>query len=340
MSTAATARVFAATCLAFSLAACGGSSGGGIGGGSIPATPAPSSSPATPVSPGSVTLGTIVPSNIESGTDTSYDSPDYFSAPAAAPKNKLFVFLPGTGGVPRNSQDILREGAVRGYHVIGLSYVNGTEVNAYCAGSSDPACWGNVRSEVVYGNGTTNLVSVTPADSIAGRLTALLTYLNATYPSENWGQFLSAGAPAWAKIVMGGHSQGAGDAAYLAKAQALAGVCAFDSPDDGDLTAGAASWLSQGNATSVNVMYGFTNQDDAVAGFTGVTGNWSLIGLPGPPADVDGVQPPYGGSHQLYTVAPASVTPDTHSYTVVDSATPIVNGIPTFTPVWDTICFP
>jgi len=31
---------------------------------------------------------------------------------------------------------------------------------------------------------------------------------------------------------------------------------------------------------------------------------------------------------------------DTHGYTIIDYATPMANGIPVFTPVWDTVCFP
>lgn len=337
MAITPTVRTVSAAVLAFSLIGCGGD---GSGGGAVLPTPTPTSSSGGSVSSQSVTLKTVVPSSIESGIDPSYDSPDYFSTSVTAAKGKLFVFLAGTGGVPRLYQDILREGAVRGYHVIGLTYVNGTEVHDYCANSTDPACWGNVRSEIIYGDGATNLLTVTPANSIVGRLTALLTYLSVTYPSDNWSQFLSAGVPAWVKIVVGGHSQGAGHAAYLAKDQSLAGVCAFDSPDDGSLASGTPTWLSMPNATSVHAMYGFTNQDDQSATFANVTKNWSLIGFPGLPADVDGNQAPYGGSHQLYTVASSGVTSDTHGYTIIDYATPVVNGIPTFTPVWDTVCFP
>lgn len=337
MSLTPIVRTLSGVVLAFSVIGCGG---GGGGGGAVPPSPTPSSSSGPSVSPESVVLKTVVPSSIESGIDPSYDSPDYFSASLTSAKGKLFVFLAGTNGVPRLYQDILREGAVRGYHVIGLTYVNGTEVHDYCATSTNPACWGNVRSEIIYGNGTTNLLTVTPANSIVGRLSALLTYLSATYPSDNWSQFLSAGAPAWAKIVVGGHSQGAGHAAYLAKGQSLAGVCAFDSPDDGSLASGVPTWLSMPNATSVNAMYGFTNQDDQTAAFANVTKNWSLIGLLGQPTDIDDAQSPYGGSHQLYTVASSGITSDTHGYTIIDFATPVVNGIPAFTPIWDTVCFP
>lgn len=325
--------------LALSFAACGGGSGGASGG-TLPVAPVPSATPtATPVSPASVTLQSVAPSTTQAGIDPSYDARHYFSAPVVTSKNKLFVFLAGTGGVPSLYQDILREGAVRGYHVIGLTYVDGTEVNAYCATASDPACWGNVRSEIIYGNGASNLLTVSPANSIQGRLSALLNYLSTAYPADNWSQFVSGGAPAWPKIVFGGHSQGAGHAAYLAKGQNLAGVCAFDSPDDGNLSAGPASWLSQPNVTSTNALYGFTNQDDGTALFAGVTRDWSLIGIPGSPSDVDGAQPPYGESHQLYTVVPSTVTSDTHGYTIIDYATPMQNGVPVYTPVWDTICF-
>ena len=337
MSTQMHVKIILSSLLVISLAACGGA--GGSGSGTLPPSPLPSATPTDSVSPASVTLSTVKPSSTEGGIDPSYDAPHYFSAPVVAAQNKLFVFLAGTAGVPRDYQDILRAGAVRGYHVIGLTYVDGTEVNAYCSGATDPACWGNVRSEIIYGNGTSNLLTLSPANSIAGRLSALLTYLSTAYPTENWSQFLSAGTPDWSKIVVGGHSQGAGHAAYLAKGQNLAGVCAFDSPDDGNLSAGVASWLSQPNAASTNGMYGFTNQDDDTALFAGVTRNWSLIGIPGSPQDVDGMQPPYGGSHQLYTVAPSSVTSDTHGYTIIDYATPLQNGVPVYTPVWNTICF-
>ena len=172
------ALTLSAAVLASALIGC---SGGG-GGGAVLPTPAPIASSGPSIPPGSVALNTIVPSSIESGIDPSYDAPVYFSPSVTSAKGKLFVFLAGTNGVPRLYQDILREGAVRGYHVIGLTYVNGTEVHDYCANSSDPACWGDVRSEIVYGNGTTNLLTVTPANSIVGRLTALLAYLSVTYP--------------------------------------------------------------------------------------------------------------------------------------------------------------
>ena len=331
-------------CACILLAACGGGGGGPSSGGALvpppsgaSATPSPT---ASPVSPNAVTLRAITPSSIENGIDATYDAADYVSAPVVAAKNELFVFLPGTGGIPHSVRDILREGAVRGYHVAGLDYVNGTEVNAYCALSSDPGCWGDVRNEIVYGTDSSPLLAVAPADSIVARLTALLSYLNTAYPSEGWGQFLAAGSPVWSKIVVGGHSQGAGHAAYLAKSQSLAGICTFDSPDDGNGIAGPASWLSEPNATPVQRLYGFTNQDDAVAGFAGVTRDWSLLGFPGSPYDVDASRPPYGSSHQLYTVASSAVTSDTHGYTVVDAATPLAGGVPAFTPVWDTICFP
>ena len=328
------------------LAACGGGGGsaGSSGGNILPTAPAmPTSAPSATLSPSpapSPTLATVTPSSIESGINTAFDDPDYYGTPTGTPKNKLFVMLPGTTSKPSNHQFLLLEGASRGYHVLGLMYVNGMTVHQYCAASTDPACFGNVRSEIIYGNGTSSLVSVSPADSIVGRLTALLTYLASSEPSSGWGQYLVNGAPAWSKIVVGGSSQGAGHALYLAKGNALAGACAFDSPEDGYSATEPATWLSQPNATSTSLLYGFTNQDDTIASYAGVIQAWSLIGIPGTPTDVDGGAPPYGGSHQIYTVASTSVTSSTHGYTSVDAVTPIVNGVPLFAPVWDTICFP
>ena len=52
--------------------------------------------------------------------------------PARQPNGKLFVFLPGTGGVPTSNQLLLSTAADLGYHVIGLSYPNSTAVGTRC----------------------------------------------------------------------------------------------------------------------------------------------------------------------------------------------------------------
>jgi hypothetical protein len=183
------------------------------------------------------------------------------------------------------------------------------------------------------------LLTISPEDSIVGRLTALLSYLSATYPDAGWNAFLSNGSPNWSLIVIGGHSQGAGDAAYIAKAQLLAGTCTFDCPDDGNSIVGTALWLSETNSTPVSSQYGFTNRGDRIATFTGVTLDWSIIGYPGPLYDVDNNSPPYNNSHQLYTVSLQSGLLASHCCTIVDAYTPFSNNSPLFLPVWDYMCF-
>ena len=313
------------------LAACGG---GGGAGGTIPAgTPRAVQAAAT------VTLRSVTPSAIESGTNPYYNSPDLVSPPAGTAKNRLFLFLPGTSATPSTYQDILREAASRGYHAIGLTYVNAVTLYTSCGSSTDPNCWGNYRNEVITGQDTSASIAVTPADSITGRLTALLQYLASSAPSEGWAQYLSGSQPVWQSIAVGGHSQGAGDAAYFGKLHAFARICDFDSP--GDTTSGApAAWLAKPNLTSPSVHYGFTDSHDTVVAYAQTLANWNALGLAGSPTVVDGATPPFGNSHQLVTNLQAGDATSTHSLTIADFATPTTNGVPNFTPVWDLICLP
>jgi hypothetical protein len=313
--------------LAGVLAGCGGA--GGTLPGSMPRTAQSTT----------VTLRSVTPSSIESGTNKSYDSPDMLTPPVGTAKNRLFVFLPGTGSAPSYYQDILKEAALRGYHAIGLMYVNTTTLYTSCGSSTDPSCWGNYRNEVITGQNTSSLISVTPADSITGRLTALLQYLASSAPSEGWAQYLSGSTPVWQSIHISGHSQGAGDAAYFGKLHAFARICDFDSP--GDTTSGAnAAWLTLPNVTSPSLHYGFTDTHDTVVAYAQTLANWNALGLAGSPTVVDGASPPFGNSHQLVTNLQAGDPTSTHSLTVIDYATPMTNGSPTFAPVWDTICLP
>ena len=46
------------------------------------------------------------------------------------PKNKLFLFFPGTYAVPYNYREILKHAANLGYHSIGLTYPNSGAINS------------------------------------------------------------------------------------------------------------------------------------------------------------------------------------------------------------------
>lgn len=271
-------------------------------------------------------------------------------APASGPKGRLFVMLPGTGGPPRGYRLIVREGAARGYHTIGLSYPNASTIDDLCAPSTDPDCAEKVRREIVTGADESPLVAVDAANSIVGRLTAFLSYLNQTAPNEGWGAFLINGAPDWSRITMAGHSQGAGHAAFMGKLYNLNGVAMFSGP--GDLGLGGRSlarWVSFPSVTPTARIYGFIHRDDPLVPLALALAEWRALGLDayGPSADVDGVTPYTGGSHELTTTVapnPAGSTPGSppaHGAPVVDPVTPLTaTGTPQFASIWDYMAFP
>jgi hypothetical protein len=328
--------------LAIMLTACGGS---GDGSASNVATP-PAPAPAAP----SVERE-IVPS-VTSSLVTGSASPHIAinPSPTVTAKGRLFVMLPGTSAVPRTYQFVVRTGPPRGYHAIGLNYPNEDTIVSLCAGSADPECNGKARREVITGADVSPVVNVNSANSITGRLVALLTYLNATYPTEGWGQFLSGGQPRWDLITAAGHSQGGGHAGYLAKLVSLDRAVMFSAPGEPGTSAGVAvQWASLPNITPPSRQYGFTHFADTQALYSAVTTNWTAIGLGslGGIVSVDAGTAPFTGTHQLTTSAAPNPNPTgptaapTHGAPVVDAVTPLDSqGQPLFRPVWIYLAFP
>lgn len=260
------------------------------------------------------------------------------AVPQVKARNELFVFLPGTGAAPRMYRKILTEATNRGFHAIGLTYDNEKMVNKRCSSSSDASCWGTVRAEELDASRPTSMLTIPAQQSIVSRLTHLLQYLARAYPSQHWAQYLSGDMPAWSKIVVGGHSQGAGEAAYMAKMYALRGVCGFDSPSDGNAKIPVPAWLTMPNRTPLSREFVFTNRDDRLATWVRTTTNARAIGLAGT-ASADGTQAPYDQAHLLYTTVAGKGFLNSHDYTIMDYITPMNGASPAYAPVWDVACF-
>ena len=316
--------------------------GNACGGGSSTPTPV------TPTAPPSVTR-LIVPSTTDPAITTYLNphvaiNPD----PAVSAKNGLFLFLVGTGGQPQNQQLIQATGAARGYHVIGLMYPNTPSVGSLCDASPDPDAHWNVRREIITGQDVSALVAIAPAECLEHRLTALLTHLSSTYPTEGWGQYLTSGGIAWSKLTVAGHSQGGGHAAVLGKLHPLARVVCLSSPADWRTVPNLpATWYATSGLTGADRTFGFSHQQDELVSWPLVTANWTAMGIHayGAAVDVDSGSAPYAGSHELTTNlahAPTVAYPAPfHSATVVDAVTPkLGDGTPAYRPVWIQLCFP
>ncbi len=336
------------------LGACGDGSGGSTPTPTPTATPTPSPTPSPTPTPTPTPLPSasvereVLPKTTDASLTTDLEAHIVITPPGAAARGRLFVMLPGTDAPPSPYKLIVRRGAQRGFHTIGLNYPNAEAVAELCLLNGDVNCSGNVRRETITGTDSSTLVSVTAANSITGRLTSLLTYMAATFPNEGWGQFLTSGKPNWALITMAGHSQGAGHAGYLAKLESLDRVVMFAGPAEPATASGQlAAWLSQPNITPVSRQYGFGHTADPLVRLTSLTANWNQIGLNslGGTVSVDSIAAPYSSSHQLLTsAAPNPATPSTtaaHSSMIVDVFTPLdASGQPIYRPVWDYLAFP
>lgn len=293
-------------------------------------------------SPSGVTTYQVPPTAPDPGT-TGPSTPDIaMVGPQSRWNGLLVVFLPGQGRRPKCCLDFLTEAASLGFHAIGLTYDNAVAVGARCLGR--PACYGEIRRNLFDGATPGRFSAVPPRDTIEHRLVSLLSYLNALYPTGGWAPYLpsSSSVPDYARIVLAGHSDGGGEAAFIASVRAVKGVVVFSGPLDADSQDVAAPWLSAvrlGRATPAGRFYAFEHTGDPYA--APIRADWTAMGLDGldatgGPVSVDTTGAPYGGAHELVSSATLPAVPlAAHDSTVVDAAQPrCPGGALVYTPVW------
>jgi acetyl esterase/lipase len=164
---------------------------------------------------------------------TRFDNPHYVVFNRSTPSSAdLFVHMVGTGGVAANRTEYLAIVAAQGYRVISLSYNNTPAVVARCPRQADAACSGDFRRERLFGENVSAAIDDRPEESIINRLVKLLQHLDREHPGEGWASYLGGDGPDWERIAFGGHSQGAGMAAYLARQKKVARVVLLSGPTD------------------------------------------------------------------------------------------------------------
>lgn len=162
-----------------------------------------------------------------------FNEPHYIVFDSSTTRSaNLLLFMTGTGGNPDNVSDFLKVAAGQGYRVIALAYNDVPAVIGVCPRDPDPRCSANVRQKRIFGDDVTNLIDDSPAESIVNRLVKLLVKLDHDHPSDGWSEYLNGDVPRWERIVVSGHSQGAGMAAYIAQRKRVARVVLFSSPWD------------------------------------------------------------------------------------------------------------
>lgn len=285
------------------------------------------------------TLHLVKPSETDSNITTDDQNHWVYINQDVTPKNKLFVFLPGTFAFPALYSKVLKTAANLGYHTIGLNYPNPLPINVICGISSDTTCHGRARQEVIDGIDRHLAVNVSPPNSIENRLIKALQYLDNEFPNENWNQFWSGDSTIiWENMVMSGHSQGGGHAAILGKLKSLERVVVFASLDWMNTLDRTPAWVTMNGATSPDKYFVFTHDEDEALDFDQQLIFWENLGLN--PTDnlllVDDTFAPFQNSQTLFTQITPAVDSQFHSSVVVDVATPKDgNGVPVLEHVWE-----
>ncbi len=224
-------------------------------------------------------------------------------------RGKLFVFFSGSNGTPTRYHPLMNRASEAGYHAINLCYPNSWTVGGLCQDSRDPDCHEDVRLDIIDGGKRSNIVQIDYHNCIVNRLVKLLQYLNQRHPDEGWIDYIEGDTPKWKLMILGGHSQGGGQAAMIAKMYMVERVIMFAAPVDySQVLKIPAPWISRESETPSNRYYGFVHFQDR--GFKRIRRAWKLLGMAkhGPIVNMDEQRPPYNDSHRLIT----NSIPDDH----------------------------
>lgn len=246
-------------------------------------------------------------------TDNNYattDANNYVIRNTKTHLNKLFLFIGGSSSIPKDYNYICDHGATIGLDVISLSYPNSVSTLSILS-SNDPNVFKNFRDEICFGNQVSSVVDVNVLNCITTRATKLLIFLKNTYPTENWGQYLSStNTILWSKVILSGHSQGAGHACYLGKYYLADRVVMFSGPNDYSTYFNSpANWLSQIGQTPLSKHFSLLHIQDEAIQFNYQVANLKALGLLSAtesPILVDNLATPYSNAHSMSLNIPAS----------------------------------
>lgn len=253
-------------------------------------------------------------------------------------RGDLLIFLGGTMSRTTGTTIFSEFTANRGFHVINLAYPNLTPVRV-CSDEIDEDCALKYRKEIFEGIEGSDFVSVDANNSIENRIQKLLLYLVEIDPQGKWEQYLNINQIVWNKILIAGHSQGAGHAAFIGKQKNVKRALMFAGPNDfSDFYNAPSNWLASNSQTPLENKFVFLHLRDEAAGFE--TQEQCLIDMGFSSLfNVDNSSSPYLMNNALFTDA----EPDNqgafgapfHGSVVNDRFTPFANGQPLHSEVWE-----
>lgn len=226
----------------------------------------------------------VFPESLNAGQSTRRGPHEAAFDPDLPANGLLLVTLGGTNSLPSDFRKIADLAVSMGYHAIGIDYSN-TTISTSCRHSWTPGCFDRFRSEITTGeiDGEFPAHTVDRANSIEGRILSLLGHLAVS--DSRWSAFLRDGrAPRWDRVVLIGHSQGSGHAAFLAKRHPVHRVIMLAGPQDHGPD-GIADWVLRPGLTPPERHFAFLHEKDFFGVREQLDVNRALMGLTGNPPE-------------------------------------------------------
>jgi len=222
------------------------------------------------------------------------DAEHFVMIPNGHMVDQVMVYLPGTTDRPELSSCLLQSvSETLDYPTIGLSYAylssgdgfrNGKcallsleeQINCLDAQHKDAIDGGDYGATHFKADGSAFWKPIAPANSITARLVKLLKYLNEQNPGMGWSSLYTGDEPRWEKIIVMGHSQGAGHAAYLGQTKSLLGAVMISGPQDECVNCpeGTTFWIDDAYKTK-NKYTAFASGDEPM--YAVQAENWSRM---------------------------------------------------------------
>jgi len=254
----------------------------------------------------------VMPNNTNSNYDMNQDSS--LVSYGNNPNGKLVLYMGGTNSSTNNYVALRTKIVNLNYKFINLSYPN-TVPAASLSSSNNALAFDEYRQEICYGTPLSDAVSVDSLNSIYTRFLHLLNYLNINYPNLNWNDYLISNTEInWNNIIVAGHSQGSGHAAYLAKFNSVERVLMFSGLNDySDFYSASGNWVNGSSITPQYKFYVYLSLLDEIVDYEKQYTNAITVGVTGDSTHVDNLISPYNNSHNLYTTQGPGLTLLNHS---------------------------
>ncbi len=169
----------------------------------------------------------------------------------------LVITLGGTNSRTADFQHVHQVALSEGHAVLGIDYPNNV-ISTTCRNAA-PNCFDQFRAEVATGVAGSEIVQVDSVNSILNRIQSLVHLL--ANRDERWAGFMKNRSIDWSKVILMGHSQGAGHAAYLSKFVAVKRLVLFAGPQDAHANE-VASWTHLPGKTPPEHIFAFLHAKD------------------------------------------------------------------------------